>query len=167
MRRNVYFYTQLDVGFEEGAALLADDPARWLPAPAEPAGKEWRVTLDATGAVPPALAHRLALVHLDPLARLPDRAWRRLRWRDAAAGRRFPVLEADLELEALIGGTSRLCLVGSYEPPGAFVGGLADAAVGHRVAETGVRRFVLDVAASLEQRRHQDRRVGSVPSRSA
>lgn len=150
MRRNVYFYTQLAVGFDEAVALLAGDPGRWLPAPGEPAGKEWRVLLDATGAVPPALAHRTSLLELDPLERLSNRAWRRLRWRDAAAGRALPTLDADLELEALLGGASRLAVVGSYEPPGSFVGGLADAAIGHRVAEACVRRFVLDVAARLQ-----------------
>lgn len=150
MRRNVYFYTQLGVSLDDGVALLAGDPGRWLPAPGEPAGNAWLVTLDATGAVPPALAHRTALVQLDPLERLSDRAWRRLHWRDAAGGA-LPALDADLELEALLGGTSRLVLVGSYQPPGAFVGGLADAAIGHRVAEACVRRFVLDVAARLQE----------------
>lgn len=149
MRRNLYYYTQLDVDFGDAVAVLAGDPARWLPTPGQPDGKDWRVTLDASGTVPAALAHRTALVELDPLERLTDRAWRRLRWRDAAAGRALPVLDADLELEALLDGTSRLALVGSYEPPGAFIGGLADAAAGHRVAEACVRRFVLDVAARL------------------
>lgn len=150
MRRNVYFYTQLALGFDEAVALLAGDPARWLPAPGEPAGNAWRVTLDATGAVSTALAQRAALVELQPLERLTDRAWRRLWWSDEAAGRGLPVLEGDLELEALLGGRSWLALVGSYQPPGGFIGGLADAAAGHRVAEACVRRFVLDVATRLQ-----------------
>lgn len=160
MRRNLYFYTQLDVGLDDGIALLSAGPALWLPAPAQPADKEWRVTLDAAGALPPAVAQRVALVGLDPVERLTDRAWRRLRWRDAGAGRAFPVLDADLELEALLGGTSRLSLVGSYEPPGSFLGGLADAAAGHRVAEACVRRFVLDVATRLQQC-HDHQRSGT------
>lgn len=164
MRRNLYYYTQLAVGFDEAVALLAGDPTRWLPAPGDATGTAWRVTLDATGAVPAALARRVALVELDPLERLTDRAWRRLRWSDEAAGRGLPVLEADLELEALLSDTSWLALVGGYQPPAGLVGGLADAAAGHRVAEACVRRFVLDVATRLQHcaalARHQASPVG-------
>lgn len=150
MRRNVYFYTQLEGRFGEAASVLADDPGRWLPRPADPAGEGWRVLLDARGALPGARAHRMAVVQLGPIVRGCERVWRRVRWRDAAGDRRFPVMEADVELEALVGGSCRLSLVGSYEPPGALVGNLTDAAVGHRIAEACVRRFILDIATRLE-----------------
>lgn len=150
MRRNVYFYTLLEGGFGETAGVLGDDPGRWLPRPAEPASGGWRVVLDATGALPGARAQRMAIVQLGPVVRAHERVWRRMQWRDAAGDRRFPVMEADVELEALVDGACRLSLVGSYEPPGALVGSLTDAAVGHRIAEACVRRLVLDIATRLE-----------------
>jgi hypothetical protein len=153
MRRNVYYYTQLDKSFPDAATLLGDDPGLWLPAPAEPVEAGWRVALDATGALPRTRALRLAVVQPEPLRRSYDRVWRRMRWRDARGDRLFPVMEADVELEALVDGRSRLSLVGSYEPPGALVGSLTDSAFGHRVAESCVRRFVLDIADRLEASR--------------
>lgn len=150
MRRHVYYYTMLEVPYEQAAAVLADSPQRWLPDPARHQGGEWLVALHADGALPPALAARDALVTVTPPAPQGDTLLLGLEWRSAAADRLFPVLTADLELVPLESG-SQLSLMGTYRPPLAAVGEATDRLLGHRVAEACVRRFVLDVATRVER----------------
>ncbi|HEY8340458.1 MAG TPA: hypothetical protein VIK95_11340 [Egibacteraceae bacterium] len=149
MRRHVYYYTMLEVPYEQAAAVLRESPQRWLPDPARHQGGEWHVALHADGALPPAIARRDALVTVGEPAQ-NDNLMLALEWRSATADRLFPVLTADLELVRLESGC-QLSLMGTYRPPLAVVGEATDRLLGHRVAEATVRRFVLDVAARVER----------------
>lgn len=146
MRRHVYFYTHVPEPFEAAAGTLAAAPSRWLPPPAEANGEGWRVALYAEGALPPRLARRVATVSLEEPVVDDERLLMPLSWQAVEWEPLFPVLRADLALDALGGLGCHLSLMGTYRPPLSVVGGAADALHGHRVAEAVIRRFVLDVA---------------------
>ena len=147
--RHVYYYTHIGAPCDESAERLAGDPARWLPLPAEQDGAGWHVLLHAEGALPASLATRSANVTVGESIFSGQRLLVPLAWQAAERGTLFPVLQADLGLEALDDTGCHLSLMGTYRPPLSVVGGAADALHGHRVAEATVRRFVLDVASRL------------------
>ena len=149
MQRHVYFYTHVPTPFEPTAGVLAGDPARWLPLPAREDGDAWQVVLRAEGALPARLAEHPAAVSLGAAAVSDGRLLRALSWHSSQREQVFPVLTADLGLDALEGDGSHLSLMGTYRPPLSVVGGAGDVLLGHRVAEAVVRRFVLDVADRL------------------
>ena len=61
----------------------------------------------------------------------------------------FPLMRAELSVYPLTGTETQLDFSGSYQPPLGPVGSALDAAVGHRIAEASVHRFVADVAHHL------------------
>ena len=61
----------------------------------------------------------------------------------------FPLMRAELSVYPLTGTETQLDFSGSYQPPLGPVGSAVDAAVGHRIAEASVHRFVADVAHHL------------------
>ena len=150
--RHVYFYTYLERPFAAARDVLAGDPRRWLPEPAEPREGGFEVSLDAGRTLPDRLARRHAVVF--PAGSLDDAhgisAVRGLRWQAVEREDWFPVLDGDLELTDLGEGTCQLALVGTYRPPLSVVGSTADRLVGHRIAEAVVRAFVLAVADRLQ-----------------
>lgn len=75
-----------------------------------------------------------------------------LEWEAAKAPRLFPFMKARLSAYALTATETQLDFEGAYEPPLGVVGAAVDAAVGHRIAEASVRRFMTDVAAHLRER---------------
>lgn len=149
MRRHLYYYTVIDQDMTAAAALIAGDPARWLPGPAEVAEDGFMVDLYAEGALPQALARHQVVVSLGEASTGGDRLLRSLSWRSATAPGLFPVFEGDLELVPLQANVCQLSLFGTYRPPLSVAGGAGDALLGHRVAEASVRRFVLDTAERM------------------
>lgn len=149
MSRHIYFYTLIKTDLATGAAILGSGPRAWLPAPATPSGDGWQVALHAEGALPRPLAVHLAEVEVDPLVQ-GETVSVGIRWRSARTERVVPVLEAELALAPLDGEGAHLSMLGSYRPPLARVGEVGDRIVGHHIAEACVRRFVLDVAARLD-----------------
>ena len=150
MQRHVYYYTHLPGGpAEEVEGRFHADPAQWLPPPAELRPDGWLVDLHADGVLVPALARQQGEVQVSALTATPTGTVRRISWRAVRADRLFPVLEGDLELAPLPVSGWQLSLVGTYRQPLSVIGGSADRALGHRVAEACVRRFVLDVADRL------------------
>lgn len=146
MRRHVYYYTHVLRDFGLIAPLVAGDPGAWLPPPAEPDGEGWLIDLRADGIVPGRLASQPATAQVGPARSAEGTLVRPVLWHSAATPTLFPVLDGELELTALNQDLCQLTLLGSYRPPLAVVGALADRAAGHRVAEAVVRQFVLDVA---------------------
>ena len=72
-----------------------------------------------------------------------------LRWEAAGpGGGLFPVLDADLRLDALGEGTV-LTMAGSYRPPLGSLGEALDQAILHRIAAATVRGFLARVAAQI------------------
>lgn len=74
-----------------------------------------------------------------------------LSWQAAKRPGLFPLMNGDLSVYALSPTETQLDFEGDYEPPLGVVGAALDAAVGHRIAEASVHRFVSDVAAHLRE----------------
>ena len=75
----------------------------------------------------------------------------RLEWQSARAPRWFPLMRAELSVYPLTATETQLDFLGHYEPPLGVLGSAIDAAVGHRIAEAAVHRFVSDVADYLRR----------------
>jgi hypothetical protein len=60
-------------------------------------------------------------------------------------------MQAELSFWPLTSTETQLELEGAYEPPLGLVGGAIDAAVGHRLAEAVVHRFLNDVVEQLRR----------------
>lgn len=72
-----------------------------------------------------------------------------LEWEAARTPGLFPLMNGQLWAYALSGTETQLDFDGVYTPPLGLVGAAVDAAVGHRIAEASVHRFVTDVASHL------------------
>ena len=80
-----------------------------------------------------------------PVTRIP------VEWQAAQHPRLFPLMRATLSVYALTSTETQLDFEGTYEPPLGPAGAAIDAAVGHRIAEASVHRFVRDVAQHLRE----------------
>ena len=72
-----------------------------------------------------------------------------LEWEAASAPALFPLMRADLLVYPLTATETQLDFSGRYEPPLGWLGSAVNAAVGHRIAEASVHRFVSEVADHL------------------
>jgi hypothetical protein len=72
-----------------------------------------------------------------------------LEWKAATAPGLFPMMRAELAVYPLTATETQLDFSGRYEPPLGWLGTAVDAAVGHRIAEASVHRFVSEVASYL------------------
>jgi len=70
-------------------------------------------------------------------------------WKAASAPGLFPLMKAELAIYPLTATETQLDFSGRYEPPLGWLGTAVDAAVGHRIAEASVHRFVSEVAGYL------------------
>lgn len=71
-----------------------------------------------------------------------------IRWEADALSAVYPVLDGDLELSPLGPDRCRLTLTATYRPPLHVVGKFLDAVLLHKVAESTVRSFLEQVAAT-------------------
>jgi hypothetical protein len=91
-------------------------------------------------------------LHVEAPGRVAEDAIRYdLEWHAATAASMFPSMKARLVAYALGANETQLDLTGDYEPPGGVVGNAADWLVGHRIAESSVKRFLDDVAGKLSE----------------
>jgi hypothetical protein len=74
-----------------------------------------------------------------------------LAWEAARATAFFPIMKAQLSFWPLTSTETQLEIEGAYQPPLGLVGDAADAAVGHRVAEATVHRFLDDVVEQIRR----------------
>lgn len=74
-----------------------------------------------------------------------------LGWEAANASGLFPLMSAELCAWPLSSSETQLEIEGSYQPPLGAVGNAIDAAVGHRIAEASVYRFLEDVVEQLRR----------------
>jgi len=70
-------------------------------------------------------------------------------WKAASAPGLFPLMKAELGIYPLTATETQLDFSGRYEPPLGWLGTAVDVAVGHRIAEASVHRFVAEVAQYL------------------
>ena len=80
---------------------------------------------------------------------VPETTRIKLEWKASRIPRLFPLMTAEMTVFPLTPNETQLDLVGEYEPPLGAIGGVIDAAIGHRIAEASVHQFVSDVAAYL------------------
>jgi hypothetical protein len=73
----------------------------------------------------------------------------KLEWAATSAPRLFPLMKADLLVYPLTATETQLDFSGRYEPPFGWLGTAVNAAIGHRIAEASVDRFVGEVAEYL------------------
>lgn len=74
-------------------------------------------------------------------------------WKSAERAALFPVMNAQLDVYPLTATETQLDFHGQYDPPLGVLGSAMDAAVGHRIAEASVHRFVSEVAHYLRATR--------------
>lgn len=150
MRRPVYDGVSIAMPFPEALARLSDDPLQWLPHPArrDPAGV--LITMHATGLL--AAAGVQAVVDVGDLeVDLPGLAVRPIAWRAHRSDRVFPRLVGELELSRTSPTTSRLTLIGGYQPPISVIGDAGDRLVGRHLADAVIRTFLERVAGTLAE----------------
>jgi hypothetical protein len=75
----------------------------------------------------------------------------RLGWEAANAAALFPLMSANLRAWPLSSSETQLEIEGDYRPPLGPVGNAIDAAIGHRVAEASVHRFLEDIVEQLRR----------------
>lgn len=74
-----------------------------------------------------------------------------LSWKARDMAALFPVMRAELKIYPLSHGETQVELSGRYEPPMGMLGGALDLALGHRIAEASVDRFVREIAVRLRE----------------
>ncbi len=74
-----------------------------------------------------------------------------LAWEAARTPGLFPSMQAELSAWPLSSTETQLEITGSYRPPLGTVGTAIDAALGHRIAEASVHRFLEDVIEQLRR----------------
>lgn len=140
--------TRIDVTTATADAVrIAEDPATWLPAPARPSGvNAWTTTL-RVGPL-----HRQVVFAVGPVVRDDHRVVRHIGW---APGEHpgdvlpFEVLLPSFNGE-LIADQDSLRVIGSYEPPVAWLGQVADVALRNAAIHT-VKHLLDDVVAAMSK----------------
>lgn len=74
-----------------------------------------------------------------------------LGWEALRAAALFPVMKAELSLWPLTSTETQLEIEGAYRPPLGAVGNAIDAAIGHRVADATVHRFLDEVVEQIRR----------------
>jgi hypothetical protein len=92
---------------------------------------------------------RVTSVEEDRGGSLGPRTRLRLAWQASRRPEVFPTMDATLDVYALGPHETQVDFYGKYLPPLGIVGAAIDAAIGHRVAEAAVHRFVEEIAERL------------------
>jgi hypothetical protein len=92
---------------------------------------------------------RVTSVEAEPDAPLGPRTRLRLSWQATKHPELFPTMDATLDVYALGPNETQVDFHGVYVPPLGLFGAAVDAAVGHRIAQAAVHRFVEEIAERL------------------
>jgi hypothetical protein len=147
--------TTVDARYDHVIELLADDAAGVLQSATQTAAQHAdtvvaRLTAEVAGlvvgrdvAISVAQFEPIGITHV----RVP------LRWRAREQEALFPAMRAALEVRmvSLTPPRTQLAIAGCYEPPLRRLGAVLDSAVGHRLAEATVQRFVEAIAERIEE----------------
>jgi hypothetical protein len=82
-------------------------------------------------------------------APLGPRTRLRLSWQATKHAELFPTMDATLDVYALAPNETQVDFHGRYVPPLGLFGAAVDAAIGHRIAQAAVHRFVEEIAERL------------------
>jgi hypothetical protein len=156
--RDLSCYDYVNVPYEKVAAALRADSAlalfqRATSAAATRAGEIETTLRVALGPIEIAAGVDVEITGFgQQVSALGERSLRLdLRWSATRNAGWFPTMSGTLWAYPLSGHETQLELTGKYEPPLGPVGAALDAAVGHRVAQASVLRFVQDLAARLRK----------------
>lgn len=155
MQRPLYHYEYVDEPFDDVIELLADRPAVVLQPATDAAAAHAREVV-TTLHVPIGgfeVGREVRIEFGDFVPRELRSGYVPVSWHAEQHAAMFPSVEAKLEVAALSldPPVTQVSLVGSYLPPLGAVGTAVDAAVGHRVAEAAVHRFVKDVVRRIRE----------------
>ena len=152
-------FVHIGVPFERLASVLLDESAAWLRDLGEEttSGSSWDDQVVPPGVVKTKM--RVSVAGKRPgltvaIMAGPPRVHDQqvivpISWEPTSFERLLPKLEADLELSALGGSDTRLAINGRYQVPLGPLGLNLDRVAMHRVAESSLRRFLLEVQDSL------------------
>lgn len=149
MSRPVNVFLPLPGSGADLDAAFREAPDRWLPEPATPLDAGWAIDVHAGPIRVPVACH------VGEPRDSAEATWRSIHWLPAADGERgahtrlLPVLEAQLGLGRDTAGAVSLVLTGSYDPPAAWFGEIADSLGLHRVARTTLAGFLGDIAERM------------------
>ena len=87
--------------------------------------------------------------HLEKQIHSPVMTKIELEWQASKMPQLFPLMEAELSIYPLTSTETQLDLSGQYQVPLGILGNAMNAALGHRIAEASVLRFIRDIAAYL------------------
>ena len=79
----------------------------------------------------------------------PPKTFLHLEWEATKKPQLFPFMKAVLAIYPLTSTETQLDLSGHYKAPFGMLGSAMDSAVGHKIAEASVLRFIKDIAAYL------------------
>lgn len=154
MQRNLYTYTYLHVPYAEVEQRLREEPVAMLQEATAVAGERAdTVTAQLRVDVGSFRVGRNARVQLGALRDVDHHCVSLpIRWEDQDDHGLFPAMEGFLEVArlSLHPHVTQLAFIGHYRPPLGFLGALADASLGRRVAEMAVHHFLMDTADRIE-----------------
>jgi hypothetical protein len=151
MKRTISVFLPVAGEASHARSRFGDDPGTWLPPDHRQAGpNDWWVDVHAAG------VYRTVRCHVGDLWVAGESCWRTLVWTPSDHSsdavpmvRLLPTLVGELGVSDHQGKPS-LVLTGTYTPPAAAFGALADAAVMKRVAHTTATHFLVDIAGALQ-----------------
>lgn len=144
----VYYFVYVTAPVEKVAGMLTDSSGNlsvWARL-AYADGEALRTRITAGSWIP---AKEVELVVGKPTSR-PGAVHMPISWKATGTDLLFPILEADLILEAVGEDMTQVTLRGSYKPPLGPVGRLLDRALLHRIAEACVKNFMDRIPAAFE-----------------
>lgn len=155
MERHVYLFDYVRHPYPAVRDLLRDDPFQVLASATEDAGRrrdEVATNLEVELAgVEIGRTVKVEVVGFEekekpwPIAKL------QVRWKAADLPAAFPSMEAQLEAYGLSERETQISFLGTYRPPLGILGGLADAALLHRVAEASLHRFFSSLLERVDE----------------
>lgn len=145
-RLELHLARELSTSYEVASEVLQAGPQRWLPGFEQ--HQDHITARLALGTAGRRMGRRVE-VHLGRVQPFGYGLSVRLEWQDARRPALYPRLEGHLRAERGEEGRCRLRFDAAYTPPAGPLGGSADRAVLHRVAEATVGDFFDTVAARL------------------
>jgi hypothetical protein len=158
MSHELHVYEYVCRPFGEVRAALVDDAVRYFEPATEHAAERARNILNSLSVTVAGLeVGKRITIHVRSIqprveapAHMADEALRiDLEWEAETRPGLFPSMNATLLVYALSPTETQLDLRGTYVPPGGALGAAADRAIGHRVAQASVHRFLETIVQRL------------------
>ncbi len=161
----VHDFAQIDLPYPAVHEEVLRDDGRWLcplgcAAYADGSALHLRVGPGAGTRLP----SKMVQIQLDRPRDRQDGVAVAMRWVATGVAGLFPSMEADLEFAPMGQSITQVTLSGTYKPPLGVVGRTVDALLLHRVAESTVRSFLVEVVETLKHDSGRGRTPANLPS---